>query len=110
MFDLFAGAPSRRTMCRPRSFRPTSRSGIAVPMSWPGRAAATLEPPSTTRGHGPGHERVVTDAPTPESKDLVTGSMNHRSASLETPSTWRARARLRVRRFRRGRPVQDYQI
>src|SRR2546429_8388319 len=40
-----------------------------------------------------GHERVVTDGPYAESKDLVTGSLIIEAASWKTPSTWRARAR-----------------
>ena len=53
-------------------------------MSSPGRVGATPEPRLTTRGAAVrGHERVVTDGPYAESKDLVTGSMIFEAASLE---------------------------
>jgi hypothetical protein len=64
-------------------------------------------PGATVRGH----ERVVTDGPYTESKDLVTGSMIIEAASLEdaidvarTCPTYEFGGSVEVR------PVQDYQI
>ena len=81
-------------------------------MSWPGRVGcnngtALDNPGATVRGH----ERVVTDGPYAESKDLVTGSLIVEAASLEdavdvarTCPTYEFGGSVEVR------PVQDPRI